>query len=152
VEGDFTLSTRLRFYPANQYDQAGLMVRVSPHCWLKTSVEFEAEGPSKLGVVVTNRGYSDWSTQNYPAGVAELALRVHREGGLPGGGLGRQRSLTRSGHPPGQRRARRGVWFICSPIAAGFRADLLLLSKINHKGHKVKGHEGLNNFVRAKSL
>ena len=40
-EGDFVLTTQVRFFPAHQYDQAGLMVRFSPDCWLKTSVEYE---------------------------------------------------------------------------------------------------------------
>ena len=36
--GDFVLETRVTFEPAQQYDQAGLMVRLSADCWLKTSV------------------------------------------------------------------------------------------------------------------
>jgi regulation of enolase protein 1 (concanavalin A-like superfamily) len=67
VTGDFVLSTRVRFQPVHQYDQAGLMVRVSAACWLKTSVEYELTGASRLGAVVTNHGYSDWSTQSVPA-------------------------------------------------------------------------------------
>ncbi len=76
--GDFVLSTRTGFFPVHQYDQAGLMVRVSPQCWLKTSVEFEPDGPSRLGAVVTNHGYSDWSTQNLPMGIRELVFRITR--------------------------------------------------------------------------
>ncbi|MGE0760546.1 MAG: DUF1349 domain-containing protein, partial [Pirellulaceae bacterium] len=30
VAGDFVLTTQVRFHPIHQYDQAGLMVRVSP--------------------------------------------------------------------------------------------------------------------------
>jgi regulation of enolase protein 1 (concanavalin A-like superfamily) len=78
--GDFVLSTRLRLFPVHQYDQAGLMVRFSSECWLKTSVEFEPTGPSQLGAVVTNAGYSDWSTQSFVASAADLELRVRREG------------------------------------------------------------------------
>lgn len=39
---------------------------ISENCWLKTSLEYIPEGPSHLGAVVTNNGYSDWSTQDYP--------------------------------------------------------------------------------------
>ncbi len=81
VEGDLVLTTRVRFSPVHQYDQAGLMIRVSPSCWLKTSVEYEPDGPSQLGAVVTNGGYSDWSTQPFPTGRSEIWLRVRREGG-----------------------------------------------------------------------
>ncbi len=78
VSSDFTLTTHVRFQPAHQYDQAGLMVRLSPSCWLKTSVEFEPDGPSRLGAVVTNFAYSDWSTQDIPADIGEVWLRVQR--------------------------------------------------------------------------
>ena len=32
VEGDFIVTTKVRFNPAHQYDQAGLMVRLSAQC------------------------------------------------------------------------------------------------------------------------
>jgi regulation of enolase protein 1 (concanavalin A-like superfamily) len=44
---------------------SGLMVELSPSCWLKTSCEF-GEPASQLGVVVTNAGFSDWSTLELP--------------------------------------------------------------------------------------
>jgi regulation of enolase protein 1 (concanavalin A-like superfamily) len=72
VAGDFVATTKVRFQPVHQYDQAGLMVRVSPSCWLKTSVEYEPVGPSRLGAVVTNHGYSDWSTQAFASGPGEI--------------------------------------------------------------------------------
>lgn len=78
--GDFVVSTHVRVRPAHQYDQAGLMVRVSPGCWLKTSVEHEIDTPAQLGAVVTNAGYSDWSVQDYLAPVIDLHLRVTRTG------------------------------------------------------------------------
>jgi Uncharacterized conserved protein len=80
MAGDFVLTTRVRFDPVHQYDQAGLMVRLSPSCWLKTSVEYEPEGPNRLGAVVTNAGYSDWSTQALPHGVHDVWFRVRAEG------------------------------------------------------------------------
>ena len=80
VAGDFVLSTHVRFRPVHQYDQAGLMVRVSGECWLKTSVEYEPGGPSRLGAVVTNHACSDWSTQAFPAEARDVWLRVRREG------------------------------------------------------------------------
>jgi regulation of enolase protein 1 (concanavalin A-like superfamily) len=81
VQGDFVICSKVRFFPRHQYDQAGLMVRISPTCWLKTSVEHEPEGASRLGVVVTNNGYSDWSTQEYPDDQNEITLRVRRQSG-----------------------------------------------------------------------
>ena len=80
VAGNFTLAAQVRFRPVHQYDQAGLMVRLSPVCWLKTSIEYEVDGPSRLGAVVTSHGYSDWSTQAFSSGPGEIWLRIHREG------------------------------------------------------------------------
>lgn len=77
--GDFTMTARVRFQPAHQYDQAGLMVRFFEDEWLKTSVEFEPEGPARLGAVVTRSGYSDWSTQDFPRDRRDIELRVRRE-------------------------------------------------------------------------
>lgn len=78
VGGDFLLSAHIRFEPVHQYDQAGLMVRLSADCWLKTSVEYEPDGPSRLGAVVTNHGYSDWSTQDVPADLRAIHLQIRR--------------------------------------------------------------------------
>src|SRR6476660_7925192 len=65
VEGDFEIMTKVHTYPVNRYDQAGLMIRVSKDTWIKTSVEYNPDGPNQLGAVVTNQGFSDWSSQNF---------------------------------------------------------------------------------------
>ena len=52
-----------------QYDQCGIMVRLSEGIWLKTSIEFEGDEPARLGAVVTKGGFSDWSTQDVPSSV-----------------------------------------------------------------------------------
>jgi regulation of enolase protein 1 (concanavalin A-like superfamily) len=80
LEDNFNMSTKVSFYPVHQYDQAGLMIYISPNCWLKTSVEYEPNEESRLGVVVTNNGYSDWSTQNFPDDCNEISLRIKRQG------------------------------------------------------------------------
>lgn len=79
VAGDFRAEVGLRLMPNAKYDQAGLMVRRSEADWLKTSLEFEPGGPSHLGVVATQGGYSDWSMGPVPfsAGVP-LGFRVER--------------------------------------------------------------------------
>ena len=56
------------------------MVRLGPDCWIKTSSEFEPDSADRLGVVVTQQGYSDWSTQDLPAGTRELSFRIARTG------------------------------------------------------------------------
>lgn len=78
--GDFLLMTQVTSHPCHQYDQAGLMVRVSPACWLKTSVEFEPHEPNRLGAVVTNAQYSDWSTQPLAKHINTVWFRVRVTG------------------------------------------------------------------------
>ena len=80
VSGDFILETEVECDFKHQYDQAGLMVRVSDQCRVKTSVEFEASEPNKLGVVVTNKGFSDWSTQDVEDSFIIFKLRIIRKG------------------------------------------------------------------------
>jgi len=80
IAGDFAITTKVRFRPLHQYDQAGLMVRIGPSCWIKTSVEYEPDGPSRLGAVVTNHGFSDWSVQDFPRETREVCLRIRKEG------------------------------------------------------------------------
>jgi regulation of enolase protein 1 (concanavalin A-like superfamily) len=80
VGGDFRLSAEVHMTPHSQYDQAGLMVRISKSCWLKTSLEYEPGGRNRLGAVVTNGGYSDWSTQDVPSSLNQFRLRVTRTG------------------------------------------------------------------------
>ncbi|ODT98910.1 MAG: hypothetical protein ABS79_05170 [Planctomycetes bacterium SCN 63-9] len=132
ASGDFVLTTRVALRPKHQYDQAGLMVRVSPNCWLKTSVEYEPEGPGVLGAVVTNAGYSDWSTQHIPREVLDLWFRVRLEGddclvdasfdGLDWRQIRMAPLLERRGAPT----IACGP-YACSPKGAGFRAEFHFL-------------------------
>lgn len=63
TDENFRMATKVTVIPNNQYDQAGLMLRFDKNNWVKTSLEYIPSGLSKLGAVVTNQGYSDWSTQ-----------------------------------------------------------------------------------------
>ena len=133
VAGDFVLTAQVRFRPVHQYDQAGLMVRLSPTGWLKTSVEHEPDGPSRLGAVVTGHGYSDWSTQAFPPGPGEVWLRVRREGdnyfveSSPDGRAWEQLRLAHLQEGPAGVAVACGV-YACSPKGAGFVAEFRHLS------------------------
>lgn len=125
--GDFQMSVEVGMQPLHQYDQAGLMVRLSADCWLKTSLEFEDGIVSRLGCVVTNRGYSDWSTQDTPATITGFALRVNRMGAdylvearLPGAGWTQLR-LAHLEEDSGTAAVQCGV-YACSPKQAGLVA------------------------------
>jgi len=130
--GDFTLTTQVHFSPRHQYDQAGLMVRLSPSCWLKTSVEFEPDGPSRLGAVVTNGQYSDWSTQPVGDEVTALWFRIRTERSdciVESSTDGVAWSQLRIAHLS-ERAAAPFVQcglYACSPKAAGFKANFAFL-------------------------
>jgi uncharacterized protein len=140
VAGDFALTTRVRFAPVHQYDQAGLMVRCSPDCWIKTSVEFEPGGPSRLGAVITRAGFSDWSTQDFPTEWDTIELRVELRGqdvlveyrqpdALDSPAERTLWTQIRLGHLPifGGSPVQAGV-YACSPKAAGFSAEFDFLA------------------------
>ena len=80
LPGDFVVSATVRSQPRHQYDQAGLLVRADAECWIKTSVEFEPDAADRLGVVVTQHGFSDWSTQDHLSTSREISFRVARTG------------------------------------------------------------------------
>lgn len=127
VAGDFVLTVLVRFRPVCQYDQAGVMVRVGPECWLKSSVEYEPDGPARLGAVVTNFGYSDWSTQDFPPGPGETWLRVRREGDdylIEGSADGHAWGQLRVAHlHAGRGSAVACGVYACSPRGRGFVAE-----------------------------
>lgn len=79
VSGDFRVTAKVRSQPANRYDQAGVMIRYSSSTWVKTSVEYIPDASSKLGAVVTNRGYSDWSIQAYTEEEHTLYHRITKQ-------------------------------------------------------------------------
>lgn len=130
------ITAQFHSYPAHQYDQAGLMVRFSETCWLKASVEFEPDGPSPLGAVVTNHGYSDWSLQEFSApscdGCLSYCLRVK----LQGTEVQVEHSATEFGpwrlirmarlSPEAGNQAACGI-YACSPQARGYRAEIEFL-------------------------
>lgn len=80
TDKNFRITTRVETFPKSKYDQAGLMIRFSEDIWVKTSLEYIPDGLSKLGAVVTNRGYSDWSTQYVDYETVHLYYRISKIG------------------------------------------------------------------------
>ena len=78
LPGDLDVSVRVRGTFANQYDQAGIMLRADEQTWLKTGVEF-FEGRPRLSTVLTV-GWSSWMVADLPPGLDEVSLRVSRRG------------------------------------------------------------------------
>lgn len=129
ARGNFVLTTCVTCAPLHQYDQAGLMLRVSADCWLKTSVEFEPDEPhSRLGAVVTNGGYSDWSTQPISKSLSSFWFRIRAEASavivdssLDGQAWQQLRMAHLAERTPTTQVAC-GL-YACSPKEAGFRAE-----------------------------
>jgi len=65
-----------------EYDQSGLMIRFNSHYWLKTGIEFFAEGYStrrKHASAVFTNEYSAWSVARLPDYVTSLTIRLRKD-------------------------------------------------------------------------
>ena len=128
AQGDFVLVTCVTSFFQHQYDQAGLMLRLSPTCWLKTSIEHEPDGLNRLGVVVTNAGWSDWSTQSVARDLDTVWLRLRTEGAdcivehSFDGQAWTQMRIAHLQEAHASSRVDCGL-YACSPKAAGYRAE-----------------------------
>jgi regulation of enolase protein 1 (concanavalin A-like superfamily) len=73
-----TLELTLTCAPKVFYDQAGALVLVDEDTWVKAGIEHFAVGGPHLSVVVTNNGFSDWSTRplTWDNHTISLKLRV----------------------------------------------------------------------------
>jgi uncharacterized protein len=137
VNEDFRVTTKVKSKPKNRYDQAGLMVRYTSDSWVKTSVEYIPDGTSKLGVVVTNQGYSDWSSQEFLEDQSSLFYRITRKENnfyvdYSSDGLSwRQIRMT---HLVGETDTIKVGIYTCSPQGEGYEADFdfIKIEKINH--------------------
>jgi len=73
----FEVSFELDF--SNQFDQAGIFLRIEPGTWIKAGVEL-SDGVESLGAVVT-RGESDWSLSPVPSWAGRrVTVRASRAG------------------------------------------------------------------------
>ena len=64
----------------HRYDQCGLAMYLDSENWLKAAMEYENESIQRLGCVVTNNGYSDWSSTDFDAAVKTMWFRLSRRG------------------------------------------------------------------------
>ncbi len=78
MAGDFAVDVRIRGQYRDLYDQAGLMVRVDEHHWLKAGIEY-VDGVQNLSAVATHN-YSDWSRMVLPQAPEAFHLRLERRG------------------------------------------------------------------------
>lgn len=76
--GDLELTATFAGDYREQYDQAGLALRIDERNWLKTGIEL-VDGQHLLSAVVT-REVSDWSVIPLAEPAEEVTLRLVREG------------------------------------------------------------------------
>ncbi|MBF4614685.1 DUF1349 domain-containing protein [Curtobacterium sp. VKM Ac-1376] len=79
TEGPFSVEVSFVLDYTEQFDQAGVFLRVDEQSWIKAGVEF-SDGASQLGAVVT-RGFSDWSVSPVPEWAGRVVtVRASRDG------------------------------------------------------------------------
>ena len=75
----FSFVVKTSFEESNhRFDQCGIVMYLDSDNWLKASVEYENEHFQHLGSVVTNNGYSDWSTTAIDANIKSMWYRFSR--------------------------------------------------------------------------
>ena len=86
ADKEATLTTAFTLKPRAQFDQAGIMVLVDESTWVKAGIEY-TDGSPRLSCVVTNDGFSDWSTQqwlDWDSATQSTSIRVRVSKLLPG--------------------------------------------------------------------
>ena len=79
-EKEFSFTVKADYNSKNNYDQAGIVLYLDSENWIKASVEYGDEETSFLGAVVTNNGYSDWSTTRISTEIKSMWFRLSRRG------------------------------------------------------------------------
>ncbi|WP_214416688.1 DUF1349 domain-containing protein [Sphaerisporangium fuscum] len=78
VPGDVKVTATFEAAYAEQYDQAGAVLRADETTWIKAGVEY-VDGRINLSAVVT-RDFSDWSVVPLAGPVEAVTLELAREG------------------------------------------------------------------------
>ncbi len=74
----FSFVVKTEFESKHRYDQCGIVMYLDSENWLKASMEYENEVIQRLGAVVTNNGYSDWSSTDVSAAMKSMWFRLSR--------------------------------------------------------------------------
>jgi len=76
----FSFIVKTEFDTKVRYDQCGIVMYIDSENWLKASAEYENSNIQRLGSVVTNNGYSDWSSMDIDASIKNIWFRLSRRG------------------------------------------------------------------------
>ncbi len=123
LQGNFTAAVKITGRYRDLYDQAGLMLRLDEHNWIKTGIEY-VHGVQQASAVVT-RDFSDWNVSPLSANPASLWLKLQRttEAVEISYALdGSTYTLLRLAYFPTENPVQVGV-MCCSPDGGGFEVD-----------------------------
>lgn len=74
----FSFTVKTNFNSKKQFDQCGIIIYQNSDNWFKVSTEYENDKYQRLGSVVTNNGYSDWSTRDIDSSIDSMYYRLSR--------------------------------------------------------------------------
>ena len=74
----FSFVVKTDFDTKVRYDQSGVVMYLDSDNWLKAAMEYENNKIQRLGSVVTNNGYSDWSSVDVDAAIKSIWFRFSR--------------------------------------------------------------------------
>ncbi len=74
----FSFVVKTDFDTKVRYDQSGIVMYLDSDNWLKASMEYENDKIQRLGSVVTNNGYSDWSSVDVDSSIKSIWFRFSR--------------------------------------------------------------------------
>ena len=74
----FSFVAKTEFDTKVRYDQSGIIMYLDSENWIKASIEYENDKIQRLGCVVTNGGYSDWSSFDIDASIKSVWFRLSR--------------------------------------------------------------------------
>ena len=74
----FSFVVKTDFDTKVRYDQSGIVMYLDSDNWLKAAMEYENDEIQRLGSVVTNNGYSDWSSVDVDASIKSIWFRFSR--------------------------------------------------------------------------
>lgn len=74
----FSFIVKTSFESKHRFDQCGIVMYLDSENWLKASIEYENDQYQHLGSVVTNNGYSDWSTTEISVDIKSMWYRFSR--------------------------------------------------------------------------
>lgn len=77
-EKNFSFVVKTEFDSKRRFDQCGVILYQNCDNLLKASIEYENNEFQRLGSVVTNHGYSDWSTTDIDVSVRSMWYRISR--------------------------------------------------------------------------